>query len=50
MVAVTVSGWSASRARASSRATSVACSGLRLPSNGAYRWMPLLPLVTGTGA
>ena len=47
---ITRSRWSASSARASSRATAVACSGDCDPSSGAYRWMPLLPEVTGTGS
>ena len=43
MLLITRSGWSASSARASSRATAVACSVDCDPSSGAYRWMPLLP-------
>ncbi len=49
MSLTTRSGWSASSARASSWATAETSSLVCLPSSAAYRWMPLLPLVTGIG-
>ncbi len=44
------SGWSASSARASSCATPDTWSEVCVPSSAVYRWMPLLPLVTGTAS
>lgn len=50
MSLTTRSGRSASSERASSRAQSDTSSEVRSPVSAAYRWMPLLPLVTGTDA